>query len=170
MANTFHFRGDFVEFIYSSVQVSKHMINYLEQRSPGEESIAWCKILTYGMWVGIDNYGNVKWKSATYRLLKLLEEMGIRTTIVVGISEANGTTPSRIEVAQKRFSHFNIIPVENLHAKCMLFSDGYCMLGSCNLGDSEWEELAWVGYLNTDQFRELDGYIGKICIREVVGD
>lgn len=109
----------------------------------------WCKICTYGIYI---NY-----KSSEF--INTLRMYNVDTTIVVGDT---GLMEERVEELQDKYPNIKFRLVDEMHAKCILFSDRLLIAGSMNLSNSGYEEIEVVVKLRKEEFVLLALHIDEI--------
>lgn len=91
-----------------------------------------------------------------------LRMYNIPTYIVVGYN-GKTETKKRIKQIEEDYENVKINLVDEMHAKCILFSDGTFITGSMNITDSKYNELGTVVKLDQDELLDMIMYIDGIC-------
>ncbi|HPS39172.1 MAG TPA: phospholipase D-like domain-containing protein [Candidatus Cloacimonadota bacterium] len=115
----------------------------------------WCKICTYGIYI--------PWVPSVCKSFFMdLRMYNIPTYIVVGYN-GKTETKKRIKQIEEDYENVKINLVDEMHAKCILFSDGTFITGSMNITDSKYNELGTVVKLDQDELLDMIMYIDGIC-------
>ena len=120
---------------------AKSAIDHMYEHVKHTDDITSVYIGTYGIWVG-----NGCYQIPSKLLLDLLNGRNISVDLIVGY-----TSDRVLDYCSNRlicgYPHIHkYISYEN-HAKYILCSDGYAMIGSANLNDSTWGEIVSCDYL-----------------------
>ena len=114
----------------------------------------WCKICTYGIYI--------PWvPSVCKSFFTNLKMYNIPTYIVVGYN-GKPETKERIKKIKEDYKNVKIRLVNEMHAKCILFSDGTFITGSMNVTDSKYNELGMNAELSKDELLDMIMYIDGI--------
>ena len=114
----------------------------------------WCKICTYGIYIP-------RCSSSVRSFFQELENYNIPTYIVVGYNHHN-STKERVREVEAYYNNVKIKLVDEMHAKCILFSDGTFLTGSMNVTDSKYNELGTVVKLSRNELLDMIVYIDGI--------
>lgn len=127
----------------------KYAMTHIERARPD-----WCKICTYGIFIPPISTPC----RGFFYTLRIFE---VPTYIVVG-NNGKDSTKQRIEEIKKDFKNLKIKLVEEMHAKCILFSDGTMITGSMNITDSKYNEIGTVVKLTQHELLDMILYIDGI--------
>ena len=114
----------------------------------------WCKMCSYGIYVP-------RVSSPCKDLFLELKKYNIPTYIVVGYNH-HDSTKERIKEIEYFYDNVKIKLVDEMHAKCILFSDGTFITGSMNITDSKYNELGTFVKLSRDELLDMIMYIDGI--------
>ena len=136
---------------YTAVQAIREMYKYISKNKQD-----WIYISSYGIWAGVSEKPHQKHNkhSLSYEFMDLLNSKARKynclVDILVGVDYGNTNGKRRLYKTQCEFDKIKFHKITNCHAKYILCSDGYCMIGSANLSDSHWYDVAII--------QEMDQY------------
>jgi len=144
-------RREVVIMIFTDIQHAlRHMRIHLNSNW---KNIKQVQISTYGIWTGIGPDGNFRNSGAeSQEFIKAVNSSDLKADLIVG--NTNRQIKKKIQTTQRIYKNINVYTSQDNHAKYIIFSDQYAMLGSANLTDSEWTEMIWCGYLSDKEYEQ----------------
>jgi hypothetical protein len=118
------------------------------------DELKWCMICTYGIYIPYVT-------SSCRKFFDIMEERKVKVSIVVGNNHKR-ETKKRISAITSVFNNIEIRLVDNMHAKCILFSDGLFITGSMNINDSKYTEIGMSKFLDDKEFTDVALWISSI--------
>jgi len=150
MSNIF----DDSEMFTSAASAMHYIANYI--RSASSDDLKWCKIGTFGIYIGDpgSRYG-FTCKNGGYDLFSALHWNDIPTVVNTGYTDIVETKKAA-KIVTGAFPNVTVHIRAGMHAKYVLLSNGFGMIGSANVGDSHWMDISIVGHLSADGYNRLN--------------